>query len=1552
LLLKVRVYESLPPDWGVYESKPASQQEGVVRANDSVEISDEIQRGLTSSLLSQWTRIGTTADRESLVDKPAFRLAYDAAPGSGIFESEPVSQQDGVVRAVDNVHEERIQRGLTTSLLRQWSNVGKDEPRPRNGPMKKPPTYEQVPGSGVFENEPTRIEGVIRESDATDESDQIRHGMTRSLLRQWQKQGSQQAAGAGSVRRVITVAEGEGAVSENEPAERRSDVIRCDDDSVDDEQLAMLRGMARTLLGEWKNKGVVSEPASSRQQAARIVVAEDEGSVSENQPTARRSDVVHADDDSAENDEIRRGTTRSLLDQWQHIGSGGEAGSSPRGRRAVIVLDEGDGRVAESEPAAQRTDVVRCDEFVEDRDDVAAGFTRSLVGQWKNRGSEEQQGGSGRRAPVVVNDAEGTVAESQPTSHRDDVARENDDGFADTEQIERGSTRTLRSQWQNRASQEFRADRRPIVLAEAEGTVSENEPAPRPDVTREADGEPETEQVRAGTTRSLLSQWSAKGTEEFRAERRPIVVAEAEECVSENEPVKRTDVVHADDVVDTTSVERGTTRSLLSQWSSKGSEEFRADRSPIVVAEDEGRVSESEPAARPEGVVRSGDDTDGDVLMKGFTKSLLTQWKNKPHEEVRVEKKRIVIQEDEGTIAESTPTVREDVVRCDDVETADDKVQKGFTKNLKQQWMTKGSEKFKIEKQPINVAEGEGTVSENEPIKRSGVIHSDDLEPEETVQSGITKNLRAQWMTKSSEEFRKEKKVIVIAEDEGSVAENAPVKRSDVVHADDVVENEQVQRGITKNLKAQWMTKGSEKFKIERQPINIAEGEGTVAENEPIKRSDVIRSDDLEPEETVQSGITKNLRAQWMTKGSEEFRKENKVIVIAEDEGSVAESEPVRRSDIIHAYDIVENDQVQRGITKNLKAQWMTKGSEKFKIERQPINIAEGDGTVAENEPIKRSDVIHSDDLEPEETVLSGITKNLRAQWMTKGSEEFRKEKKVIVIAEDEGSVAENEPVRRSDIIHADDLLDNDQVQRGITKNLKAQWMSKGSEKFTIDKEPINVAEAEGTVSENDPIRRSDVVHCDDVEDSEQLQKGITKNLRAQWMTKGSEEFQAKRSPIVVAEDEGTVSENDPVRRSDVVHSDDFETTSQQVQKGFAKTLRTQWLAKGSEQYQKEKKAIVVAEGEGTVAENEPITRSDVVHGDAVDDTDQVQRGIAKNLRQQWLSKGSEQFRVDRAPIVLAEGEGTVAENEPIRRSGVIRCDDDPDDEQVLQRGMTSSLRAQWMSKGCEEYRKERRPIVVAEGEGRVAENEPVRRSDVIRCDDDESAGDCVERGTTRSLLSQWQCRGADDRPAAAERPAMINVAEDEGRVVENEPVRRSDVVRCDEDGCPEQDRVQRGLTRSLMTQWSAKGAEEFRAERKPIVLAEAEGRVAESEPVRRQDVVHCDDVDSRGDAVATGTTRNLLSEWAVKGSREFVAERKPIVLAEAEGGVSENEPAAQRDDVVRSAAMTTDGETIRQGTTGNLLTQWNTLASDKPPQQQQQQQRRAIVIEDKLPTS
>jgi len=400
---KVHTYESLP-EWGIYESKP-SQLEGVIRATDRPVEGDEIQRGLTSSLLSQWTRIGVDDSSSKAVDKPAFHLAFDAAPDAGIFESEPAAVLDGVVRAVDSIHEERIQRGLTKSLLGQWTNIGKDEPqkgRPQNGPMKKP-TYEVTPGSGVFENEPTRIEGVVRESDATDEVEQIQRGMAKALLSQWQLKGSGEASKpASSAKRVITVADAENSVSENEPI-RRSDVVHADD-QVDD--LEALRGMAKALLSEWMSKGSVSGGSSGEAfQATRtaINVAEAENSVSENEPL-RRSDVVHADDD-VEGEVIQKGTTKMLLGQWKTIGSE----QTSKDKRAVVVVAEEDGSVAENEPMI-RNDVVRENDGENGGDQIQRGTTRSLLSQWKSM-QDSSSGDTSRksRTPIVVDEVEGQV---------------------------------------------------------------------------------------------------------------------------------------------------------------------------------------------------------------------------------------------------------------------------------------------------------------------------------------------------------------------------------------------------------------------------------------------------------------------------------------------------------------------------------------------------------------------------------------------------------------------------------------------------------------------------------------------------------------------------------------------------------------------------------------------------------------------------------------------------------------------------------------------------------------------------------------------------------------------------------------------------------------------------------------------------------------------------------------------------------------------------------------------------------------------------------------
>jgi hypothetical protein len=64
-------------------------------------------------------------------------------------------------------------------------------------------------------------------------------------------------------------------------------------------------------------------------------------------------------------------------------------------------------------------------------------------------------------------------------------------------------------------------------------------------------------------------------------------------------------------------------------------------------------------------------------------------------------------------------------------------------------------------------------------------------------------------------------------------------------------------------------------------------------------------------------------------------------------------------------------------------------------------------------------------------------------------------------------------------------------------------------------------------------------------------------------------------------------------------------------------------------------------------------------------------------------------------------------------------------------------------------------------------------------------------------------------------------------------------------------------------------------------VVAEGEGTVAESEPVRREDVVRADDIYSEGDTIQQGTTRNLLSQWKNKGTEEFQPQRKSIIIAD-----------------------------------------------------------------------
>jgi len=66
------------------------------------------------------------------------------------------------------------------------------------------------------------------------------------------------------------------------------------------------------------------------------------------------------------------------------------------------------------------------------------------------------------------------------------------------------------SQWQTKSSEQFQLERRPVVLAEAEGCVVENQPsASLPDVVRSTDdAEQEDELPCRGQAQLLRQQWS------------------------------------------------------------------------------------------------------------------------------------------------------------------------------------------------------------------------------------------------------------------------------------------------------------------------------------------------------------------------------------------------------------------------------------------------------------------------------------------------------------------------------------------------------------------------------------------------------------------------------------------------------------------------------------------------------------------------------------------------------------------------------------------------------------------------------------------------------------------------------------------------------------------------------------------------------------------------------------------------------------------------------------------------------------------------------------
>lgn len=280
--------------------------------------------------------------------------------------------------------------------------------------------------------------------------------------------------------------------------------------------------------------------------------------------------------------------------------------------------------------------------------------------------------------------AESGVFESQPAVVDDNVVRDTGEYVSPSSEVQQGLTKSLLSQWQAKGNEEFRVERRPIVVAEAEGVVIENQPAPqRPDVVRQEYNDPSAELPAPGQARLLRQRFASRDDQPTpKKDAKAAVLAEVAAAadsgapsVIENVPDRRPDVVREEDTVEEVWLRKGYTRDLAGFWSSpQQNSSAAAPRAPIELPKASAgpTVYENEPSALDDTVVRGGEYVEEPVSVeKGRAKSMVNRWQNmaadtpaRPRAEpIRLEKE---VDHNAGGVYENEPVALEGVVRSTD----------------------------------------------------------------------------------------------------------------------------------------------------------------------------------------------------------------------------------------------------------------------------------------------------------------------------------------------------------------------------------------------------------------------------------------------------------------------------------------------------------------------------------------------------------------------------------------------------------------------------------------------------------------------------------------------------------------------------------------------------------------------------------------------------------------------------------------------------------------------------------------------------------------------
>ena len=295
--------------------------------------------------------------------------------------------------------------------------------------------------------------------------------------------------------------------------------------------------------------------------------------------------------------------------------------------------------------------------------------------------------------------------------------------------------------------------------------------------------------------------------------------------------------------------------------------------------------------------------------------------------------------------------------------------------------------------------------------------------------------------------------------------------------------------------------------------------------------------------------------------------------------------------------------------------------------------------------------------------------------------------------------------------------------------------------------------------------------------------------------------------------------------------------------------------------------------------------------------------------------------------------EGKVAESEPVRRPDVVREQDETSVDELPARGQTRQICAQWITMNSDSVTgrsQPPQPVALYDddvcNQPSVVENQPSRRIDVVREEDDTEAEVLLKRGFARDLAGFWSAPREPEVTVPRETVDMaaLRGASDAG-VVENQPRRLEGVVRADDPVEDESWNIERGLTRSLATQWSTQRdtqttKEPFRIE---LDVDPNETAVFENEPQQLEGVIRCSEP-LRETMGQRGQIRHITRRYTA--SPADIPRRRPdmIDIDLADGPtVLENEPAAVDPSVVRSVWTDVDDGAPQPGMTRSMLQRW-----------------------------